>query len=202
MVEKIKERGGLINYHSVVNQLKPYELNITYFDALGGIEPFLASQVIEISLAGVPGIYFLSLFGGQNWLQGVEKTGENRSINREKFNYQKLTQELANKNSLKHQVYSQYKNLLQTRINEPLFSPNVDQQIIEIHPKIFALIRFSQKEKLCLVNVSKRAIDVDSYRLKKVLEKDLLFDLISKSEINLGDKNSLVLAPYQSLWLK
>lgn len=203
LVKIIKNRGGLVNYHLVRNQLKPYELNITYLDALGAVEPFLASQAILLSLMGIPAIYFNSFIGGQNWYEGVKKTRENRSINRERFDYQKLIKELKNRKSVKHKVYYQYKKLLQTRINEPLFSPLSGQEIIDFHPKIFTVLRLSKREKiLCLVNISSKEVEVDLKKIRKILEKNVFFDLLTKEKIDCQMGNILRMKPYQVFWLK
>ena len=87
--------GGLVSYkHNPDGSHSPYELNINYFDALSDphenevvdtqVDRFMAAQAIMLSLAGVPGIYFHSLFGSRGWLEGVKETGRNRTINRQK----------------------------------------------------------------------------------------------------------------------
>ena len=73
----------------------PYELNINYFDALSNpraeeplstqVDRFMTAQAIMLALVGVPGIYFHSLFGSRSWRAGVDLTGRNRTINRQKF---------------------------------------------------------------------------------------------------------------------
>jgi len=203
LVDYALESKGLVNYHSVGEKLKPYELNIVYLNALGGVKPFLASQAIQLSLQGVPGIYFNSLIGGENWLEGVKKLGDKRAINREKFDYQKLVDELENKQSTKHQVYSAYRKLLLARINEPLFSPLSGQEIINLHPKIFAVLRLNGQERLLsLTNVSSQNVEIATETMAKILEKNQVRDLISGQEINLKDKNFLLINPYQSFWWK
>jgi len=67
LVESMKDFGGMVNYKSNPDgSTSPYELNITYFDALKGTaegedefqaERFLASQTIMMSMAGVPAFY-------------------------------------------------------------------------------------------------------------------------------------------------
>lgn len=203
LVNYTLENKGLVNYHAVGEKLEPYELNIVYLNALGGVKPFLASQAIQLSLQGVPGIYFNSLTGAENWLEGVRKLGDNRAINREKFDYQKLALELGDKKSIKHQVYQGYKRLLQTRINEPLFSPLVGQQVVDIHPKIFAVLRFAEENKLlALTNISGQSVAIETETIMKILEKKQARDLIWGREIDLTKYNLLPLAPYQSLWCK
>ncbi len=74
LVEKTLEHGGLVSYkHNARGAQNPYEININYFDALSNPrtnEPlkfrqivFMTAQAIMLSLIGVPGIYFHSLFG-------------------------------------------------------------------------------------------------------------------------------------------
>jgi glucosylglycerate phosphorylase len=89
------EHGGFVSYkNNPDGTTSPYELNINYFDALSdpaGGEPlalqaerFLASQAIMLSIVGVPGIYFHSLFGSRGWREGAIQSGQNRTINRQK----------------------------------------------------------------------------------------------------------------------
>ena len=70
----------------------PYELNVNLFDALvAGVDletalgRFLAAHAIAFSLAGIPGIYFHSLFGSRGDLEGAKTSGIPRRINRQKF---------------------------------------------------------------------------------------------------------------------
>jgi sucrose phosphorylase len=203
LVEYIKEKKGFINYHSVGDKFEPYELDIVYLDALGGVKPFLASQAIQLALAGIPGIYFNSLIGAENCYEGVEKLGDNRAINREKFDYQKLVGELEDEQSIKHQVYSGYQKLLKARINEPLFSPLADQKIVDLNSKIFALMRFNGGERLLsLTNISNQNVEMETETIIKILEKKQVSDLISGQEMDLGSKNFLAVNSYQSFWLR
>jgi len=102
VANNIKERGGFVSYKTVKNGVKePYEMNITYYSAIAdfknnedlNIKKFIASQAIILSLLGIPGIYIHSLFGTENYLEGVEKTGQKRTINRKKFQYDKLKED-------------------------------------------------------------------------------------------------------------
>ena len=72
----------------------PYELNISWFSAMRGtiagednfqIDRFLCSQIIMLGLEGIPAFYIHNLLATENDLEGVAKTGENRSINRHKW---------------------------------------------------------------------------------------------------------------------
>ena len=107
LVNRTKSHGGHVSYKSNSDgSQSPYEMNITYFDAITSpeitksdpetaVKRFLVSQAMQLSLAGVPGIYLSSLFGARNWHEGVEETGRNRTINRRKFERKELTFDLS-----------------------------------------------------------------------------------------------------------
>jgi sucrose phosphorylase len=192
LVNKVIEHGGLISYkHNADGTQSPYEMNINYFDALSspsGDEPldiqvnrFIAAQAIMLSIIGVPGIYFHSLFGSRGWLEGVQQTGRNRSINREKLQFDELQRQLADEKSLRYKVFAKYSELLKTRSNSPAFDPHGTQVIHDLHPAVFAVEQISpdgQARMLCLHNVSQESV---SFSVNEKL---------------------IALEPYQVLWLK
>jgi len=191
LVNKTLEHGGLISYkQNADGSQSPYEMNINYFDALSnpnGNEPldlqvnrFIAAQAIMLSLLGLPGIYFHSLFGSRGWVEGVKQTSRNRTINREKCEFEKLQNELADENSLRAQVFTRYRQLLLTRSNSPAFHPHGTQKIINLHPSVFAVERISPdgtSRMLCLHNVSAK-------------------------KINIKTEHATTLLPYQILWMR
>ncbi len=193
LVNKIIEHGGLISYkHNADGTQSPYEMNINYFDALSnpnGDEPqelqvsrFIAAQSIMLSLIGMPGIYFHSLFGSRGWTDGVQQTGRNRSINREKLQFDELQSQLADENSLRSKVFSKYSELLKTRSTSTAFDPHGTQKILDLHPSVFAIERTSpdgNAHVLCLHNVSQKSV---SFSMK--------------------DGSDIILQPYEILWLK
>lgn len=192
LVNKVIEHSGLISYKQDADGTQsPYELNINYFDALSspsGNEPielqvqrFIAAQAIMLSIIGVPGIYFHSLFGSRGWLEGVKQTGRNRTINRQKLQFDELQLQLADENSLRHKVFAKYSELLKTRSSSSAFDPHGTQIIHNLHPAVFAVERISTdgKERIfCLHNVSQKSV---SFSVNEKLIK---------------------LEPYQVLWLK
>ncbi|MCD8481562.1 MAG: hypothetical protein LR015_02120 [Verrucomicrobia bacterium] len=61
----------------------PYELNITYCDALSdprdselGLRRFLCSQALMLAFRGIPAVYIHSLLGTPNDTAGFKRTGE------------------------------------------------------------------------------------------------------------------------------
>jgi glucosylglycerate phosphorylase len=206
LVEQTLAHGGLISYKQDADGTQsPYEMNINYFDALSNpnhgepldlqVDRFMAAQAIMLSIVGVPGIYFHSLFGSRNWREGVEITKHNRTINRQKLERADLEAELADQNSLRYQVFARYRQLLSARSSSPAFHPHGTQKILEIDKRVFAVLRTSPNETeqvLCLQNVSAQEVQVQNPIRKTA--RDLL--------TNRSEDTNISLKPYQTLWLE
>jgi sucrose phosphorylase len=205
LVQTTLAHGGLISYkHNADGSQSPYEMNVNYFDALSdpqGSEPlslqvdrFIAAQAIMLSLVGVPGIYFHSLFGSRGWLEGVKETGRNRTINRQKCGFDSLQNGLADPASLRSRVFSRYRELLKARRSSPAFHPHGVQNVLKLHNSVFAVERVSPDETsrvLCLHNVSADRVTLDAPFTQAR-------DLLTGNAVN---GNSLSLGPYQILWM-
>jgi len=217
LVEKTLAHGGLVSYkHNSDGTQSPYEMNINYFDALSdpqGDEPlelradrFMTAQAIMLSLVGMPGIYFHSLLGSRSWHEGVNLTGRNRTINRQKLDLAALESELQDESSLRYYVFSHYAQLLRARSSSSAFHPHGRQQVLDCGPTTFALLRFSPDESqhvLCLHNISCQSQtvminlnDISSLPLNKFT------DLITNTLVGDPVNGKLSLKPYQTLWLR
>ncbi len=206
LVEKTLEHGGLVSYkHNSDGSQSPYEMNINYFDALSNLnsnEPlelqinrFIAAQAIMLSLVGVPGIYFHSLFGSRGWLDGVKQTGRNRTINREKCDLHSLQRELADSKSLRARVFARYRQLLSARRSSSAFHPHGRQKVLDLHSAVFALERVSPNEKsrvLCLHNVSAQKTTFST-------PYESVTDLFTGQPLQISQ---ISLDPSQTLWMK
>ncbi len=203
LIEVVKANGGQVSYkRNPDGSDSPYELNITYVDAILAdtestqTERFLASQAIQYVLPGVPATYIHSLLGSRNWVEGVKETGKARTINREKLKVEKVISALNDPNSFRSKVFFPYLQLIKIRKQQPAFHPNAGFEILEIDPKIFAIKRYSDHQTI--------------YALTNISSTDVLVSLagydVPKQVINLitGDKiatNSCSLKPYQYMWL-
>ena len=217
LVNKALEHGGLISYkHNANGTQSPYEMNINYFDALSNpvllpspgtaagaiqesldlqVDRFIAAQAIMLSLVGVPGIYFHSLFGSRGWLEGVKQTGRHRTINREKLQLNELMNQLADENSLRSKVFTRYNQLWKVRSSNSAFHPHGRQAILDLHPSVFAIERISPDEKsrvVCLHNVSQQAVSCST-------NYESAQDLVSGQAVQISNVR---LEPYQVCWLK
>ncbi len=171
LIKVVKSRGGRVSYKATPDGEIPYELNINYRDAVNHpdlpvdlkAKQFLSSQSCMLSMAGVPGIYVHSLLGSGNWSEGVEESGINRRINREKLNSSELVRELEEKDSLRNLIYRGFRDLLIIRRSHKAFDPSSPQIILKLDPEVFAVIRSAYDESenvLCLQNTSRRRLDM------------------------------------------
>ena len=205
LVNKTLEHGGLVSYkHNADGSQGPYEMNINYFDALSNpngnesmdlqVSRFIAAQAIMLSLLGVPGMYFHSLFGSRGWIEGVKQTGRSRTINREKSSLEILQNELADKNSLRSKVFTCYRQLLFARSISSAFHPHGAQKILDYHPSAFAIERISPGGKshvLCLHNVSAAEVTFTT-------NYESAIDLFTDQALQVSN---ITLQPYQILWM-
>ena len=202
MVANMQKFGGKVNYKSNPDgSTSPYELNITYFDALKGtkngednfqVDRFLASQTVMMSFAGVPAFYIHSLTATPNYLEGVAQTGQNRTINRRKWNLKELNEVLSNETP-QAQVFKSLKRLISIRKKQAAFHPNAKQEILELGNELFGLFRASDSQTIVLVcNLTNQT---RSFELGEVFD-EMNYDLITGKSFNKKE-----LAPYQCVWL-
>ena len=71
---------------SAASNLDLYQVNCTYFDALGRDEnAYLIARAIQFFVPGIPQVYYVGLFAGENDMELLEKTNVGRDINRHYF---------------------------------------------------------------------------------------------------------------------
>lgn len=206
LAQQAVTNGGQISYkQNADGSQSPYELNLTYIDALaprgkeGSAEHsarFLASQAIQLALPGVPAIYIHSLLGSRNWNEGVAQTGRARSINREKLNYDAICTSLENRDSFRARIFFSYCHLLKIRRAQPAFHPNASTEVLLLDQKIFSIIREASEQTLfALTNVSNVAVTLS---LKSHGAHRTLKDVLTDRDYS---NNRIVVEPYETLWL-
>ncbi len=164
LIAAIRDRGGHVSTkRNPDGSDSPYELNITYFSALGGsaiateqhVRRFLSSQAIMLALQGMPGIYFHSLVGTPNFAEGVEETGRARTINRRKYQRSELNALLQDEQAVPRQVLDGYRHLLDVRRQQSAFHPDAPQTVLAPqHPAQIAFLRTSRDESQRLLIVA------------------------------------------------
>jgi len=161
LAARVVANGGAVSYRSGPDGQSPYELNSVYLDALAepGDDPrrevdrFLAAHSILLSLAGVPLVYFQSLFGSRNWTEGAERTGRARVVNRQRFTRADLERELADPTSPRRQVLDRMLDRIGTRRGQAAFHPNAAQELVDGGPAYLAVQRTPVADDTTLVCV-------------------------------------------------
>jgi glycosidase len=181
-----KAHGGLISYRATDGAKAPYELNISYFDAINdpnrlndplAVKRFIASQAIMLALKGIPGIYIHSLLGSRNDYQGVKDTGMKRMINRETLPEEDLQASLSEVHSLRYQVLHGLLHLLRGRRKTPCFHPAGSMEVLDLDRRLFAVSRKFQGETVnVVVNVSHETVMLPEYKGDSDLPSARVFD--------------------------
>jgi glycosidase len=198
-------REGRLGYKSNPDGTKKvYELNISLYDLLSDpaseeplerrVQRFVASQGIALSLKGIPAIYYHSLFGSQNYHDGVKQTGMNRSINREKLEASKVEKELLASGSRRNLVFEKLRHLISVRAQHHAFHPQGDQEVLQLHESVFALKRSASSDDeviVILINCSGSTV---------VLETGVSAgtDVLTGREYS----GKIGLEPFEILWLQ
>jgi hypothetical protein len=159
-----------------------------------------------LSLAGVPALYFSSLFGGRNWRRGFEESGQPRSINRQRYTYDQLEAALHEDASPGRRVWARCLHLLNARAHEMAFHPSGRQRVLDLGPALFALERLCPEERgcgavACLHNVTELPVRVDARALPGLPPRaTTVYDLISRQVLAVS--GGIELPPYGIAWLK
>lgn len=212
LANTMQKFGGQISWRSSENgQVKPYELNITLFDALQGttagpdkwgLERFICAHAIMLGLEGIPGIYIHSMLGTGNDYQKMEHTSQNRSINRHRWNYDELKHHLACPNSQHAKVLRRMLHLIQLRKQQAAFHPNATQFTLQLGTQLFGFWRQSLKRHqsiFCISNISDEVVDLQLSDIN-LIGTDSWNELISNTKLE-PSQTSWQLQPYQTVWL-
>lgn len=164
LVSEVERKQGRISWRTNPDgSQSPYEMNINFLSALSepGEDPdaqvtrFSAAHAILFMLQGVPAIYYHSLLGSENDLNGLKSSGINRRINREKLDFAATHQALVTPESLQARIYTALSKLLRIRKQHPAFSPSASQLVLELPEALFGVKRQIKGETLyCVVNVT------------------------------------------------
>lgn len=203
LVEDLQQEGALVNWkNNPDGSRSPYEINVTYMDALSDrdstddqrLARFILAHAILLSFPGVPAIYIQSILGSRNDYDGVEKLGYNRAINRKKYQRAEIETELKDETTLRHRVYHALSRLIAIRRNNKAFHPESEFSIKNLSPCVMQIERVAKtgESVVALFNVSDNINTVNS---KKFYGTDLI------SETNLTGE-VLTLHPWQVLWIK
>jgi sucrose phosphorylase len=203
LIDVVRANGGAVSTkQNPDGSQSPYELNITYVDAIlaeprsDNADKFIASQAIQYSLPGVPATYIHSLLGSRNWTAGVRQTGRARTINREKLDADQVINALHDPSSFPARVFSAYLKLIRLWKQQPAFHPGATFSILDVDPGVFAIRREGRGQVLyALTNVTATHRTI---ALERLGIGPLATDLVSGLSIETA---GWTLAPYQYAWI-
>lgn len=217
LVELTAHHGGYVNYKRNADGTDtPYELNITWFDAINNpladpplspeseLARFLLSQAIPMALKGIPALYLHSLLGSRNDLSDVDPDTPSsfRAINRAQIPIDQLLAELDDSRSRRHHVFQALTRLLEIRQSQPAFHPNASQTVLDLGPHCFALRRQAvdrSQELVALFNITGTPQTIPTSALPCAAGHPLTDLLAGNSPLPPAENISLL--PWQYRWL-
>lgn len=216
LVEIAGRHGGRVGMRTQADgSQSPYELNITYVDAVADRQQvlpseharrFLATQAVMLAMRGMPAIYFHSLVGSSNDQKAVQESGIARRINRHKYTRQELDAALDDGDSLQRLVFDGYRQLLDVRCRLPALDPSVPMEVLRDIPGdgMVGFVRRPQADSesaeagplTVLANLSGRPRTV----ARTWLADDVTEDVLSGE--TLAPAEAIPMQPFQVRWLQ
>lgn len=206
LVRDLALEGALVSYkNNPDGTTSPYEINVTYLDALNReddddatrLKRFLLAHAILLVFPGVPAIYIQSILGGRNHYDGVRAAGHNRAINRQKYDLQQIEADLTGGNWLRQQVYTRLGQLIQLRRRQPAFHPDNPMTLYESENAVLVLRRHQPESGdglLCVFNLSGRSVET------QLPMAHTLQDVVSGEKID--GTQPVKLDAWQFMWLR
>ncbi|EPT7054479.1 alpha-amylase family glycosyl hydrolase [Cronobacter sakazakii] len=202
LVEDLQAQGARVNWKNNPDGTRsPYEINVTYMDALSlqndsdatRLARFLLAHALLLTFPGVPAIYIQSILGSRNDEEGVERLGYNRAINRQKYTEAEMNAALQAEGNLRHETWKQLGELISLRRQHAAFHPDSAFAARCINDAMLEIMRVADNGAtvIALFNLSDTAqvIDYDARGCR---------ELITGATIN---SDSLILAPWKAMWL-
>lgn len=150
------------------------------------------------SFDGVPALYFNSFFGKSNDETKYVITGNNRDINRYRWNEENILNKLENKKSKESLFFNSIKRLISIRIKQKAFHPNASRFNLNFGSTIFSFKRISLDKKqtiICLYNLTSQLQKI------KLSSNYKTWTNLLKPNVKFINKKTIILNPFESMWL-
>ena len=208
-LNRLKKNGSKFSYRNIQNKVKKvYEANITVFDALKKsdydqkgefyLERYISAHAIMISFEGIPAIYFNSIFGTSNDETKFVITGNNRDVNRYRWNLRNIINKLKNNKTKESIFYQNICYLLNIRRKQKAFHPNASRINMNFGPKIFGFKRISRDKKQTIICVTNLSSVAQKIKIKRNNQK--MRNLMG-SNIQIKNNQFVFLKPFETLWI-
>jgi glycosidase len=212
-LDTMRDFGGTVSMRRMPDGAeKPYEINISLWDALKGtvdhgpdahqFDRFVAAHSIVLALEGLPAIYLHSLLGTENDYALFEATGRARSINRHQWSSDLLSAALKDDERHHRKLFEEMKRRIRIRCEQKAFHPNATQFTLHFGDALFAFWRESPNRKqsvFAVHNVSDQAQTLPLVELN-LIATETWHDLLSGAVYD-DLEASLELPPYGCVWI-
>jgi len=170
VMETILERGGKVKnlYDATGNKISYYQINATFFSALGENENKLVlARALQLFMPGIPQVWYLDLFAGKNNNEAANKGGSSshKEINRTSLNVSEI------ENGLKRKVVANQLQLMRLRNTSKAFLGKMT-----IHDSLEKEISISWTNENCIAKLEANLIDF-SFKVSHS-ENDISTELI------------------------
>ncbi|MCG7903707.1 MAG: sugar phosphorylase [Candidatus Thiodiazotropha lotti] len=211
LLDMMRRRGGYVSMRATTEgRDRPYELNISYFDAFAAedddVDPwhiarYMLSQTLPLSFRGIPAVYINALGATPNDPLGVERTGMTRSINRRKWDGAELERLIDLPLTDAGQVFPEYIRRLRIRSGIKAFHPDAPQRVLDMPDGVLGLERISldgEQRVYAIHNMTGdlRSVDISALGGTNHRWFDALHQVVPDMD---GDE--VRFRPYQTVWL-
>lgn len=209
----MQSRGGHISHRRMPDgQNKPYEVNISLWDALAGgmttendghqFERFVCAHTIVLALEGLPAIYIHSLLGTTNATELHQQTGRARSLNRYRWQHDELAAALADESLHHRKLLDELKRRIRIRRQQEAFHPNATQYTLHLGNAIFAFWRESLNRDQCIFAIHNVSSEPQQFPLVELnlISTEVWRDLLSK-DTYADLEETIELPPYGCVWI-
>lgn len=212
LIAAMERAGGQVSWRSLNDGgMRPYEINISLFDAMKGTldqaedgmqeQRFICAHAIMLSIEGVPAFYIHSLLATENDYEKLANTNNKRAINRHNWNLDEI-ETLLKTDTHHSRIMHELKRLMSIRKKQAAFHPNAIMFTLHVGDEIFAYWRQSlQRDQsiFCLTNITNQTQELVLNSIN-LISTDNWVDLISGEKLIEGQEK-ILMSPYQSIWL-
>ena len=208
-----EKRGGLVSHRRLSNgEDKPYELNISWWSAMEDSsrdanryqhERFLLTQLLVMSLKGVPAFYLPALLASENDIKSFSITGQRRDLNRERFKNDNLLAVFDNPESSANRNLNHLKHAMDLRSKLKQFHPRSEMKCLTKGRSDIVVIKrgLGKHAVFTMHNMTENKINfqINDNELSEFINNE--FTMIDYLTSNKYKWKNLSLDPFQVIWL-
>ena len=166
-------------------------------------ERFILSQLLVMSLRGVPAFYLPALLASENDIKSFSVTGQRRDLNREKFKLDNLLSVLNNSESNANKNLKYLTNAMNVRAKLKQFHPSSEMKCLSKGRSDIVVIKRAKgpKSVFAIHNMTENKINyqLNDNDLPKIFDNDFNSqDFLTSTKYNW---KNISLDPFQVIWL-